>query len=119
MAGTAWFAWDADERRDARRVRELETRAREVQQSNNPIVAMSYWGKADELRAKWNQPRQRFDSRDLIRAELRAVVQDLGIVDPTDAEAVQELVDRAVEAARALDSFASDALESSGSEAEA
>ena len=100
----AWFSSDADERRDAQRVEELENSAKAAEPDF--VAAARYLAEADELRAKWNEPRQRFASVAELVEELEAIARDARDLDQLDPDALDELGERAGSAGAGLESFA-------------
>jgi hypothetical protein len=101
----AWFSFDDDERRDAERVEELE---RLAESSEDAAEAVALLGEADELRARWNEPRERFASVSEALDELQQAARegrDLNIADPS---AIERLGYRLERVGRFLVGFAAD-----------
>ena len=107
-AEVAWLTFDEDEEADAERVMLLEGQA---SRSDDPTEAAQLLAEADQLRERWDRPRQRFSSLAEIIDELAAVGNDVRSVDTADPDALYDIAVRGAKASIALEAFAQDLAE--------
>lgn len=101
--GFPWFSFNEDERVDAERVVKLEW---EAQLTEDPTRATHLLGVADQLRERWDRPRQRFSSLAEIVAELTAIANEARECGVADYEVLENVAVRGFRASSALETLA-------------